>query len=332
MPATLSLKDKVRIATGTAPDPAATPADVPDQLADIKGTEQVTPPMNQTVMEWLERYNDEFDDALPSHIDRSTFFAAVRSLLPTLAKCTPASALDALLACARFGLVPDGRHAAIAREGKLARFIPMAQGYVDLMCRGEVQSVVVEVVREKDDFTWVPTAPLGKDLVHVPARGMKSERGEATHVYAFVWFRNGNRSRAVVLDREDAEEIRDEHSRAYQEAVAEGRDDSFWHRFFIQMWMKSAVRRLPKYVRMSAEVTALMKADEAGQAGQLQSYCAPDPEAAALVADAEEAHAAAEASQDAAPPNPTTRRLPVKRSQPRRKAPRRARRGRKTPA
>lgn len=327
MPA-LSLKDRVRIATGTAPDPAVQPAGVPEQLADIKGTEQINPPMNRTVMEWLERYNAEFDDALPAHIDRSTFFAAVRSLLPTLARCTPASTLDALLACARFGLVPDGRHAVIVREGKLARFIPMAQGYVDLMCRGEVQSVVVEVVRENDHFKWVPTAPLGEDLEHVPARGMKSERGEATHVYAFAWFRNGNRSRAVVLDREEAEEIRDEHSRAYQEAVAEGREDSYWHRFFLQMWMKSVVRRLPKYVRMSVELlTALMKADDAGEAGEAQSFHAPDPETARLPAEAEAASVAAEASQDVpAPANP--RRLPVKRVQPRRKSSRRARRGR----
>jgi phage RecT family recombinase len=323
----LSLKDKVMIATGAATQPA----DVPEQVADIKGHEQVNPPMNKTVMEWLERYNAEFDDALPAHIDRSTFFAAVRSLLPILARCTPASTLDALLACARFGLVPDGRHAVIVREGQMARFIPMAQGYVDLMCRGEVQSVVVEVVRENDHFKWVPTAPLGEDLEHVPARGMKSERGEATHVYAFVWFRNGNRSRAVVLDREEAEEIRDEHSRAYQEAVAEGREDSYWHRYFVQMWMKSAVRRLPKYVRMSAELTALMKADEAGEAGEAQSFHAPDPETARLLAEAEVASQAAEASQDA--PAPTvTRRLPVKRVQPRRKPSRRARRGRRQPA
>ncbi|MFD7956979.1 recombinase RecT [Streptomyces ardesiacus] len=324
----LSLKEKVLIATGAAPDPA----DVPEQVADLKGHEQVNPPMNKTVMEWLARYNDEFDDALPAHIDRSTFFEAVRSLLPTLARCTPASTLDALLACARFGLVPDGRHAAIVREGKLARFIPMAQGYVDLMCRGEVQSVVVEVVRERDHFEWVPTAPLGEDLVHVPARGMKSERGEATHVYAFVWFRNGNRSRAVVLDREEAEEIRDEHSRAYQEAVAEGREDSYWHRFFVQMWMKSAVRRLPKYVRMSAELTALVKADDAGEAGEAQSFHAPDAETARLLAEADQPHAAAEASQDAPAATTKTRRLPVKRSQPRRKPSRRARRGRKQTA
>ncbi|CAL9533704.1 recombinase RecT [Streptomyces sp. enrichment culture] len=325
----LSLKDRVLVATGAAPDPATTPAGVPEQLADIKGDEQVNPPMNKTVMEWLDRYGDEFDDALPSHISRGEFFAAVRPLLPTLARCKPASVLDALLACAQFGLIPDGRHAAIVREGTLARFIPMAQGYVDLMCRGEVQSVVVQAVREGDYFHWEPTAPLGEDLVHRPAPGQGSERGDVTRVYAFVWFRNGNRSAAVVLDREDAEEIRDEHSEAYRQAEAENRKDSFWHRFFLQMWMKSAVRRLPKYVRMTREVHALMKADDAGAAGHMQSGYAPDPETAQLLAEAEAAHAAAEGSQDRPAPA-VKKRLPVKRSQPRRKAPRRARRrGRK---
>ncbi|MGC5411005.1 recombinase RecT, partial [Streptomyces sp. DT225] len=56
---------------------------------------------------WLERYGSEFTKALPSHIDTGAFFAAVRAALPGLVRCTPASLRQALLTCARFGLVPD---------------------------------------------------------------------------------------------------------------------------------------------------------------------------------------------------------------------------------
>ncbi|MFJ1606943.1 recombinase RecT [Streptomyces sp. NPDC088253] len=328
MPA-LSLKDRVRIATGTAPDPAVQPVGVPEQLADIKATDQVNPPMNKTVMDWLEQYADEFDDALPSHIDRASFFAALRPSLPRLATCTPASVLDALLSCARFGLLPDEKHAVITRDGKLARFVPMAQGFVDLMYRsGAVRSVHVGVIRENDVFHYRPTAPVGEDFVHEPdLRQSKKERGEVIVAYAFAWLKNGARSQVIALTREDAEEIRDQYSEAYQRAKAEQREDTFWHTHFVEMWMKSAVRRLAKVVPMSAQLVALIKTDEAGEAGEAQSYHAPDPEAVRLLAEAEAASVAAEASQDVPAPT-TTRWLPVKRVQPRRKPSRRARRGR----
>ncbi|KQW13592.1 recombinase RecT [Streptomyces sp. Root369] len=325
----LSLKEKVRIAAGTAPDPAVEPVGVPEQLADIKGTEKVNPPMNQTVMDWLEQYADEFDDALPKHIDRASFFAALRPSLPRLATCTPASVLDALLSCARFGLLPDEKHAVITREGKLARFVPMAQGYVDLMYRsGSVRSVHVGVIRENDVFQYVPTAPVGEDFVHEPdLRKSTKERGEVIVAYAFAWLKGGARSQVVALTREDAEEIRDQYSEAYQRAKAEKREDTFWHTHFVEMWMKSAVRRLAKVVPMSAQLVALVNTDDAGDAGEAQSFHAPDPETARLLAEAEAASQAAEASQDT-PAHTTTRRLPVKRVQPRRKPSRRARRGR----
>ncbi|MFD0209197.1 recombinase RecT [Streptomyces hirsutus] len=328
--AKLSLKDRVKVAAGTAPAPAAEPVGVPKQVADLKGHERVEPPMNETVMAWLMRYEKEFAEALPAHIDRSAFFAAVRAVLPRLANCTPASTLQALLTCARFGLVPDGKHAVIKREGALAVFVPMAQGFIDLMYRsGAVDSVHVGEIREHDEYSYTPTAPAPDDFVHRPdLRKSKEERGDVVLCYAFAWLKGGARSQVVILSREDAEEIRDEYSTAYQQAKVEGREDSFWHTHFLAMWRKSCVRRLAKVVPMSAELVALVKADAAGESGEVQVLHAPDPEDARLLAEAESASVAAEASQDAHAPT-ITRRLPVKRSQPRRKAPRRVRRGRK---
>lgn len=327
----LSLKDRVRIAAGTAdtPDPTAPPADAPEQVADLAGTERVEPPMNDTVMGWLERYRQEFTDALPAHIDAGTFFAAVRAVLPRLARCTPASTLQALLTCARFGLLPDDKHAVIKREGTLAVFVPMAQGFIDLMYRsGAVDSVHVGEIRERDVFDYTPTAPAPDDFVHRPdLRLSKEERGEVILCYAFAWLKGGARSQVIILSRRDAEDIRDEYSQAYRDAVAAGVETSFWHTHFLDMWRKSCVRRLAKVVPMSAELVALTRADDAGEAGELQIAHAPDQEAARLLAEAEAASVAAEASQDV--PAASSPRLPVKRSQPRRKGPRRARRGRK---
>lgn len=326
--AKLSLTDRVKARTGTASVPAAE-VTVPEQVADLTGTERVEPAMHDTVMTWLSRYEQEFSDALPADIDRGAFFAAVRAILPRLASCTPASTLDALLTCARFGLLPDDRHAVIKREGTFAVFVPMAQGFIDLMYRsGGVDSVHVGEIRENDEFTYEPTAPAPADFVHRPdLRRTPEERGEVILTYAFAWLKGSARSQVILLSRQDAEEIRDEYSTAYQDAETSGARDSYWHTDFLRMWRKSGVRRLAKVVPMSPALVALAKADDAGEAGQLQTTYAPDPEAAALLAEAEAASRAAEASQDAeAAPSS---RLLVKRSQPRHKGSRKVRKGKK---
>ncbi|MCX4458485.1 recombinase RecT [Streptomyces sp. NBC_01728] len=328
-----TLKDRIRAARTGGPAAAEQhdqAPDVPAELADVKGHEQVVPPMSETVMAWLKKYENDFAEALPSHIDKGTFFAAVRALLPSLAKCTPASSLQALLTCARFGLIPDGKHAVIKREGTTAVFVPMAQGFVDLMYRsGQVDSVHVGVIREYDEYSYEPTAPAPQDFVHRPdLRNTTEERGEVVLAYAFAWLKGGARSQVIILSRQDAEEIRDEYSTAYQQAKAEKRTDTFWHTHFLQMWMKSCVRRLAKVVPMSAELVALVKVDDAGEAGQVQILHAPDPEDARLLAEAEAASATAEVSQDAPAPTRPLRQ----RSQPRRKLSRAARKGRRAAA
>jgi phage RecT family recombinase len=329
---TTTLKDRIRAARSGGPaavEQHDQAPDLPAELADVKGHEQVEPAMSQTVMAWLKRYEKDFEEALPAYIDSAAFFAAVRAVLPKLARCTPASTLQALLTCARFGLLPDEKHAVIKREHTTAVFVPMAQGFVDLMYRSAaVDSVHVGEIREHDEYSYEPTAPAPQDFVHRPdLRKAKEERGDVVLCYAFAWLKGGARSQVIILSREDAEEIRDEYSQAYREAKAEGRADTFWHTHFLQMWRKSAVRRLAKVVPMSAELVALVKVDDAGEAGQVQILHAPDPEDARLLAEAEAASVAAEAPQDAPTPTPPRRQ----RKQPRRTT-RRERRGRKQAA
>lgn len=84
MTTALSLKDRLRAARQTSDaDPAAERHDqVPDSpaaLADGKGHEQVEAPMSKTVMEWLNVYRANFEEALPDCVDKTAFFAAVPS-------------------------------------------------------------------------------------------------------------------------------------------------------------------------------------------------------------------------------------------------------------
>jgi recombination protein RecT len=242
--------------------------------------------------------------------------AATRAALPSLRHCSPASLLQALLTCARFGVLPDGRQAVITCEAGRAVFIPMYQGYVELMYRsGRVGSVHVGLIHAGDEWSVEPSAPAPLDFTFKPAlTKSRAERGPEILAYAFAWLAGGGRSQVVTLTREDAEAIRDEYSQAYQRAEESGKHDSFWHRFFAEMWRKSALRRLFAVVPTSAELHALVRADDAGDAGRVQVLHAPDEDARAL-ADAAAAHDAAECSQE---PQAPAAALSRKRSQPKR--------------
>lgn len=305
--------------------------DAPAELGDVKGHEDVVPPMSKTVMAWLEKYGTEFDQALPKHVDRAVFFAAVRAVLPDLARCTPASTLQALLACARSGLVPDGTQAVIKREGTTAVFLPMYQGYIDQMYwSGLVESVTIGVIHAADEWTVTPTAPAPDDFVHRPRLDLsKQDRGEAILCYAFAWLKGGARSQVILLSREDAEAIRDEYSEAYRRAEESGKADSFWHTHFLDMWRKSAVRRLVKVVPTSADIRLLGDVDDAGDEGRVQLLAVPDTESAQLLADATAASKAAEASQELVNPKLARKRATARRQADKRSRGKKARGGMK---
>lgn len=312
--------------TGEAPAPEA-PATL-DEAADGDPVQQSA----DAALAWLRRYEGHITDALPSHMKTpGAFLAAVRAVLPELRSCTPASVLQSVLTCARFGLVPDGREAVITAESGRAVFIPTYRGYIALMHRsGQVASVRVGMVRATDEYSLEPTAPSPLDFTHRYDPALTDEeRGRPLFAYAFLWSTDGHRSQVVTVNREQMEEARS-WSRAYVEAEASGKRDSAWHTHESEMWWKTAVRRLEKVVPVSAEVRALVEVDRAGEEGRVQLLHAPDPEAAALMAEADRAARAAEASQDQASGGLSRKRRrgpALKRSQPRRTT-RRGRKGR----
>ncbi|MFC8332810.1 recombinase RecT [Streptomyces olivaceus] len=331
-----TLKDRVRAATQQAPAlrgrlapasveaPHGAPATLEEAAATVEDPVQDSA---DAVMDWLRRYEGHVTDALPSHMAAGPFLAAVRTVLPDLRSCNPASVLQATMTAARFGLVPDGREAVITAEYGRAVFIPTYRGYIALMHRsGLVASVRVGMVYERDEYTYEPSAPSPLDFTHRQDPALTDDqRGAPLFSYAFAWFTNGSRSQVVTVNREEAEAIRDEHSRAYQEAEANGKRDSFWHTDFPAMWWKSAARQLEKVVPVSAEVRALVEADRAGEDGRVQVLHAPDPETASvdqedavLEAEADRAAEATEASQDQAPADLPRKRGGLKRTQPRR--------------
>ncbi|MBO2461656.1 recombinase RecT [Actinomadura violacea] len=230
-------------------------------------------------LDWLGQRRTYFADALPRHVNERHFIQVALTSIKSsraLQNCTPESLTVSLMHCARFGLDPDGTHAAIVPYGRVATFIPMYQGYVDLMYRsGFVTSVVFDWIFEKDDWFIKRGRPAPDDFEHEPFL-LSKDRGEVVLAYAFAWLRGGARSQVMALNLEDAEEIRDKYSKAYERAERErkknpklfkanpdwGKFNSPWHTNFLAMWLKSAVRALAKRVPKTPELIELMKMDD----------------------------------------------------------------------
>ncbi|MFF0139747.1 recombinase RecT [Streptomyces sp. NPDC005227] len=242
-----TLKDRVKAAGAPAEDAPA--------VVDLA--------LNDQSMQWLQSRATYFTDALPRHVDRVHFMSVARAILPSLSKCSNQSITSALLACARFGLEPDGRQAAVIPYGDTATFQPMYEGYIELMYRHpRVDSVHFNWVREKDAWDYEPTAPSPKDFFHKPRVDLTEEdRGPVILAYAFAWI-EGRRSQVIILNRPQAEAIRDKYSKAYKKAENNGRKDSPWHTDFDAMWAKSGVLRLRKVVPTLHELAELVRADE----------------------------------------------------------------------
>lgn len=240
----------------------------------------------------FKKMQGEFAAALPKHVGIDRFMRMALTCMrktPQLLDCDPASVLAALLEAARLGLEPGTKQAAIVPFAGKATFIAQWQGLVELMYRsGQVTSVTAEFIYEADQ--WEYTVGDGGTFWHRPNL-LAEDRGEILLAYAFAEIKGGGRSRVIILNRREAEEIRDEFSKNYQRAeknrrgnpqqFAEhpewGKFNSTWHTHFNAMWRKSCVRRLADWVPQSPELRELlMRENEAGEMHDAADQIVPD--------------------------------------------------------
>jgi recombination protein RecT len=201
-------------------------------------------------------YTDDFAAVLPSHIKSATWVRlAVGALrrdekLRQAAETNPTSLMVALLEAARKGLEPGTTEFYLTpRKMKKAPFLEVLgitgyQGEIEMIYRaGAVSSVIVEVVREKDSFTYAP----GRDERPVHLIDWDADdRGGLRLAYSYAIMRDGATSKVVVLNRQAI----DAAKRYSQGASSEY---SPWVNHEESMWLKTAAHRLAKWVPTSAE-------------------------------------------------------------------------------
>lgn len=199
----------------------------------------------------LAQYEPQIRAALPSHIPverfKRTFITAINQN-PDLARLDRRSLFTSLVKCAQDGLMPDGREAALVAFKDKATYLPMVAGVIKRMRNSaELASITAHVVYERDEFEYV----LGDDerISHKPAIG---ERGKPIGAYAIAKLKSGETQREfMAIDQIEA--VR---------RVSRAAQNGPWVAWWDQMARKSVIKRLAKFLPMSADDREFLRRDD----------------------------------------------------------------------
>lgn len=233
--------------------------------------------------------------ALPAHMkpERMARIALTEiRKVPKLAECDQRSFIGAIVQCAQLGLEPGNAlgHAYILpfekrkynnrtkqweTVGVEAQVIIGYRGMIDLARRsGQIVSLNATAVYEGDHFE----ARFGLDpnVDHVPDfdNPDRENADKLKFVYAVAKLKDGG-TQFVVMSRRQLEAIRD-RSQGYGAAVEKQKKypnsklDNPWMTDFEPMALKTAIRRLFKYLPVSVEMLRATILDETAEAGKSQ--------------------------------------------------------------
>lgn len=211
----------------------------------------------QDIAAMLARMAPAIRQALPRHLDPDRIGRIALTALrrnAQLAACDPASFLGSVLSAAQLGLevnTPLGHAYLIPFKGECTLVVGY-QGMLELARRsGEIRAIYAHAVREGDSFSW--QLGLEPRLEHRPSADPRRHDLEITHVYAVARLKDGEPI-FTVLSRAEVESYRS-RSRA--------RSSGPWVTDYEAMALKTAVRRLYRWLPRSAEMA---RADVLAQA------------------------------------------------------------------
>jgi recombination protein RecT len=214
---------------------------------------------------YLKKMEPAISEALPKNAGMSAerlsrITLTTLKTTPKLLECSIESLLGAVLQSAQLGLEPNLLGSCyFIPYGNTVSFQIGFKGLIDLVTRkGEVNTIVAKEVREGDTFIY----EWGKDetLKHVPAPA--HQRGEIQYFYAYAHLKNGGFT-FEVMHVSEIEKIRNEHSKAYNNAVKyKNEESSIWVKHYEAMAKKTVIKQLIKYLPISVETQNAVAHDE----------------------------------------------------------------------
>lgn len=209
-------------------------------------------PINDFRMQ-VEKMQPQFKAALPPHVTPEKFVRVLTTAVTTTPKvleCDRTSLYAAAMKAAQDGLLPDGRESALIPFGGQVKYIPMVAGILKkIRNSGELSSITAEIVYEKDTFNyWLDSD--GPHLEHRP--NLFSDRGAAIGVYGLAKTKDGG----VYFEPMSEKEVMAVRN------VSKSKIDSPWEGpFKLEMWRKSALKRLSKKLPMSTDIESVLDED-----------------------------------------------------------------------
>lgn len=201
--------------------------------------------------------------ALPEHLSPDRMLQVVFNEFrntPKLASCNPESLVGAVIKASALGLEPGSAlgHCWLIPYGNNVQFIIGYRGMIDLARRsGQIASISAQVVYENDTFEF--EYGLDEKLRHVPAKGV---RGDVTHAYAVAKLKGGG-YQFEVMTKEDLEQVRKNSKNASGDT---------WVKHTEEMYKKTVLRRLFKYLPVSIEAQKAVTIDEAADRGEQNKF------------------------------------------------------------
>lgn len=199
-----------------------------------------------------EDFKNKVSATLPKHLTPERFIrvaVAAMNRTPKLLQCTPETFFKCMIELSSYGLEPDGRRAHLIPYGKECTLIIDYKGLAELAMRsGIFKRIHADVICENDDFEY----DLGEIQKH--KINFMKPRGKPMAAYAIAETKDGAMF-TQVLPEEEIESVR-KRSRAGNNGP--------WKTDTLEMWKKTAFRRLSKWLPLSAEFRDAVEKDDEG--------------------------------------------------------------------
>lgn len=191
--------------------------------------------------------------AIEQHSDKEKILNADRETL--YAACMKA---------AQDGLMLDNREAALTVFNKKVngewvpkvQYMPMVSGIIKKALQSnQISSLSAHVVKENDQFDyWVDED--GTHFTHRPE--LKTARGDSYMCYAIAKMKDGA-IQMEVMNKEEIEKVRMTSKTGKDKST--GEPAGIWKQWPDEMWKKTVLRRLCKYLPSSSELDNVFESD-----------------------------------------------------------------------
>lgn len=236
------------------------------------------------VMGIAKRCEGMVAQVLPKHVSADRMARIVLSTVRNNAKlqrCSPASFAGSILSAAALGLEPNSPLglAYLVPYGSECTLILGYQGMLELARRsGYLQGFHAFPVYEGDTFEY--ELGLEPKIVHKPSDDPRrgDDAAQLTHVYAVATLKGGEKV-FTVLNRAEVER------RRMRSATQKNRPSGPWVTDYEAMALKTATRKLWRWLPKSSEMAAAAALDEAPELNQSQAVAYDPKVTEALAAD-----------------------------------------------